>query len=353
MNFYKNILLIAIYFFFTSAFACIETDVQLDINDVSCYNQNNGSIKVLETLISDKTPYKYSLNGGAFTINPLFSGLAPGSYTLVIKNTDNCDLLYPDPIVINQPDSLSLSIIVDPIVCGSDAKLYAQISGGVEPYLYEWNNDATSNLDTLRNLSAGTYSLKITDQNNCSKIQTADVLPGTVFSVEALTSADLIQVGEEVTLNVDVLGGGTQLSYQWFPVSGLDCPTCSETTAKFFDDIQLIVVVNDLENGCSASDSVFILVEGKFSLYIPNAFSPNSDNKNEKFLIYGVGIASATTNIYDKNGFLVFEGDTFINGWDGTISGNNAREGLYFYHANIIYADDSIREQKGQITLIR
>lgn len=353
MNVFKSFLLITLTLFLKSAWACVGTDVQLDINNISCFNQNNGSIKVLETLISDKTPYKYSLNGSAFTANPLFSGLSEGNYTLVVKNQDNCDYTYPDPIIITQPDSIGFNIIVDPIVCGNDAKLYAEISGGVGPYLYEWNNDSKLNIDTLRGLSSGSYSLKITDQNYCTKIKNAEVFSGVLFSVNATSSENLVQVGEEITLNAEVSGGGSQFSYQWFPTAGLNCSSCSQTTAKLFNNTQLTVVVNDLENGCSASDSVFIKVEGAFTLYIPNAFSPNSDKRNEKFLVYGVGISSATANIYDKNGFLVFEGDVFDAGWDGTISGNPAIEGLYFYHANIIYADQTIREQKGQITLVR
>lgn len=353
MNFIKSCLIFSSLLFLKPALACVGTDVQLDINSITCYNKNNGSIKVLETLISDKTPYKFSLNGGAFTSNALFSGLAPGTYSLVVKNSENCDFTYPDPIIIEEPDSISLNIVVNPIVCGGDAKLYAEISGGVGPYLYQWNNDPKLNLDTLRDLSVGNYTLRITDQNNCVNTKNAEVLPGTVFSVNALTSTNLIQVGETAVLNAEVLGGGTEFSYQWFPISGLECSTCSETTALLFYDTQISVVVNDLENGCIASDSVFIKVEGAFSLYIPNAFSPNTDNRNEKFLAYGVGITTATANIYDKNGFLVFEGDILTDGWDGNVNGNTAREGLYFYHANITYADETIREQKGQITLIR
>lgn len=353
MKIYTSFLIIVLTLFLKPVLACVGTDVQLDINTISCYNKNDGSIKVLETLISDKTPYKYSLNGSAFTANPLFSNLKEGTYTLVVKNIDNCDYTYPDPINITQPDSIGLNIVVDPIVCGNDAKLYAEISGGVGPYLYEWNNDSKLNLDTLRDLSSGSYSLKITDQNSCTKINSAEVLPGILFSVTASSSADLVQVGEEFTLNTEVTGGGTQFSYQWFPASGLTCSSCNETTAKLYNSAQLTVVVNDLDNGCSSTDSVFITVEGAFSLYIPNAFSPNSDTRNEKFLVYGVGITSATANIYDKNGFLVFEGDVLDNGWDGTISGNLARDGLYFYHVNIVYADNTIREQKGQITLVR
>ena len=297
MNFLKSFLIIATAIYLKPAFSCVGTDIQIDVNDVTCYNKNNGSIEVLETLISDKTPYRYSLNGSAFTTNPLFSGLTPGPYSLVVKNTDNCDFAYPEIILITQPDSISLNIVVEPLVCGDDAKLYAQISGGLGPYLYEWNNNPLSNLDTLRNLSAGIYSLKITDQNSCIKIQNSEVLAETIFKVYASTSADLIQIGEEITLSVEVLGGGAQLSYQWFPTSSIDCSTCSETTAKLFEDTQLSVIVNDLENGCIASDSVFIEIEGEFSLFIPNAFSPNLDNKNEKFLIYGFGIIRNCTFI--------------------------------------------------------
>ncbi|MCO5232403.1 MAG: gliding motility-associated C-terminal domain-containing protein [Chitinophagales bacterium] len=353
MIFFRLFFLLLFISSIQNIYACDGTDFQLDINDASCYNTSTGSIEILPTLISDNLPYQYSLNGGIFTSQNLFSNLPAGSYQLVVRNNKGCDSLISNLIEILQPEELKLNIIAEPIICGNDAKLYAQISGGSGPYLYQWNNNPSMNTDTLRRMSAGTYQLEITDQNKCSANDTILINDKLPFSVVATSSSYDIIVGEEINLNAQVSGGGSNISYQWFPIDGIDCNNCQETTAKIFKSSEIYVVANDLDNGCMASDTLYIAVKGEFSLYIPNAFSPNGDNKNDIFLVYGIGIQEATSKIYDKNGFLVFEGEVLASGWDGKVNDQNALSGLYFYHCSISYFDGTIREQKGQLTLIR
>lgn len=338
---------------FQDAEACTGTDVQLDITAVSCNGSNTGSIKVLNTFISDHLPYTYSLNGGAFTSNNEFYNLTAGSYTLVVRNSLNCDYTYPDPVVINEPDPLTVNALSTGITCGKDAKAYAEINGGIGPYLYSWNTSPPSAIDTLRNIGEGTYEVTITDQNGCTQTASTTVNAGTSFSVTANPGDTRIKIGEVITLSAAVAGGGTNIAYQWLPEKGLSCSACAETEAQLYETTQFIVVANDLVNGCSASDTLTVTVEGVFTLFIPNAFSPNGDRKNEQFLVYGVGVDLATVEIFDTNGFQVYSGPAFDSGWDGTVNGNPAREGIYFYSADITYIDGSLKSEKGQIVLIR
>lgn len=353
MNYIRIYLILFSLLFFENIFACVGTDVLVDKNNVSCFNGNDASIRILTTNISQNLPYTYSLNSGSFTSNNTFNQLTEGTYSLVIKDNNGCDFTYPDLIEITQPEELIVDIESTPFICGADAKLYANISGGIAPYIYTWNNDPTVKVDTLRNVGNGFYSLSIQDQNQCIATDTLTIQSYDVFNVIMDASATEIQIGEEVFFTSTVEFGGTNLSYQWFPDNDMECSVCSETSSRFYRNTLVRVVVHDLDNGCIASDSIQIEVDGSFSLYIPNAFSPNGDHKNEKFLIYGVGLSSALLSVYDKNGFLLYQGDGLIQGWDGTISGQPKEHGLYFYQANVTYFDGTISERKGQITLIR
>jgi hypothetical protein len=51
-----------------------------------------------------------------------------------------------------------------------------QVTGGTNPFVYTWT-DAVSNTNTATNLAAGTYTLTVTDANNCTATQSAEVLP--------------------------------------------------------------------------------------------------------------------------------------------------------------------------------
>ncbi|MCO5231771.1 MAG: gliding motility-associated C-terminal domain-containing protein [Chitinophagales bacterium] len=353
MNFYKVFCLLFFISPFQKYYACEGTDFQIDINDVSCFNQSDGSIEIVPTLISDKLPYQYSLNGGSFTSQSIFTNLSAGDYQLTVRNSDGCDSILPNLIKVIQPEELKLNIIAEPILCGNDAKLYTQISGGVGPYLYTWNNNSAINGDTLRNLKAGFYQLQIKDQNACTVSDTITIEDKSAFSVSASSSKDEIIIGEDILLSSQVLGGSSNISYQWFPIDGIECSNCQESSALLFKSTEIYIVANDLDYGCTASDTIFITVKGEFSLYIPNAFSPNGDGKNELFQVYGIGIQEATSKIYDKNGFLVYEGDVLSLGWNGKVNGQNSLPGLYFYHCSVQYSDGTIREQKGQLTLVR
>ncbi|KQN38216.1 hypothetical protein ASE92_01915 [Pedobacter sp. Leaf41] len=88
-------------------------------------------------------------------------------------------------------------------------------------------------------------------------------------------------------------------------------------------------------------------------IYIPNAFTPNNDGKNDVFLIYGNTIASAKMSIYTQWGQLIFQSDNVSNGWDGTFKGVNQPIGVYVFMVEVQLTDGSTVVKKGTVTLLR
>ncbi|MCD6112323.1 MAG: gliding motility-associated C-terminal domain-containing protein [Bacteroidales bacterium] len=115
------------------------------------------------------------------------------------------------------------------------------------------------------------------------------------------------------------------------------------------------VTVTDT-NGCSASGNIKVKqCPGK--LWIPNAFTPNSDGKNDNFKIFGSleGVSKFKLSIFDKWGKLLYSTDNIYEGWDGKSNGQLCPAGVYIWV--IYYTEQGTGEGektlKGHVTLLR
>jgi gliding motility-associated-like protein len=80
-----------------------------------------------------------------------------------------------------------------------------------------------------------------------------------------------------------------------------------------------VYVLTGSIGACIASDSVQITLKDSIAptLFIPNAFTPNEDNINDEFKVFGEGIVEFDGNIFDRWGELIFHWDNIEGGWDG------------------------------------
>lgn len=88
-------------------------------------------------------------------------------------------------------------------------------------------------------------------------------------------------------------------------------------------------------------------------IFVPNAFTPNGDGKNDILYVYGTAIKSVTFSIYDQYGQLMFKGTSQANGWDGTFKGSNQPVAVYVYYVEAIMNDGETVNKKGSVTLLR
>jgi len=115
----------------------------------------------------------------------------------------------------------------------------------------------------------------------------------------------------------------------------------------------MLVAISD--HGCTDTIRQNIYVDPNVSFYIPNAFTPNDDEKNPTFICKGEGINWSTFEmiIYDRWGKLLFLTNDHNNGWDGKSKGQKATPGIYPYI--ISFTDIKFKEHKykGTVTLIK
>jgi len=147
------------------------------MNPISTYNIDTNSINILckdsANGAINLTPYNlinpiYSWIGpnGFTSSQEDISGLRPGNYQVLINDDSNCPVTYS--FDISEPSPLNVLSSLSKVACegGSDGAINLVVSGGTYPYSYVWSN-AFGNFSFNNNLSAGPYSVTVTDNNNC------------------------------------------------------------------------------------------------------------------------------------------------------------------------------------------
>ncbi len=158
-----------------------------------------------------------------------------------------------------------------------------------------------------------------------------------------------IVINQPLQLN----GSGAQF-YSWSPPTGLNNPTISNPVALLSKDQQYVLTVESAA-GCIARDTINITVyQVKPDLYVPNAFTPNADGKNDLFRPIPIGMRSLNYfKVYNRLGQLVFSTNRQKDGWDGTFNGQPQDPGVFVWMAEgVDYLGKTIFK-KGSVTLIR
>ena len=115
--------------------------------------------------------------------------------------------------------------------------------------------------------------------------------------------------------------GTKPLSYNWQPASFLNNANEAKPTLSLEDDQSFVLTVSS-EDGCEAKDSVKITVFKGSAIYVPNAFTPNGDGRNELLKPLYVGIKKLVNfSVYNRWGELIFTTTDLSKGWDGTYKG--------------------------------
>lgn len=139
--------------------------------DAKCHRACDGSaLTVIEA--GGTPPFYFQWSNGNTTATP--GGLCAGTYLVTVTDNNNCSAY--DTISIFQPDSITVNVTINDVLCHGDSNgiITAQAEGGVMPYQYAWTDDrgvlVGDGSNNLTNVAAGRYHLQITDSMGCIAI---------------------------------------------------------------------------------------------------------------------------------------------------------------------------------------
>ncbi|MDX1684892.1 MAG: gliding motility-associated C-terminal domain-containing protein, partial [Saprospiraceae bacterium] len=194
-------------------------------------------------------------------------------------------------------------------------------------------------------------------QNGCDSVVYID-LQFEDFEISPSYQSLEIELGDSV--QVDLTANFNYDSLYWSPSSGLSCTQCLNPVIKTTENsIYSLTVISD--NGCLVVAMVEVLVDQDIDLFVPNSFSPNGDNLNDRLKLYvkeGKVEQIKKFNIYSRWGELIYsesgtnpDDGTHI-GWDGTFNGERLNPGVYVYHIDVTLIGDQKVKLNGSVTLI-
>ncbi|MDQ3191466.1 MAG: PKD domain-containing protein, partial [Bacteroidota bacterium] len=137
----------------------------LTYSEVTCNGGNDGTATV--SAIGGSVPYTYSWNTSPVQTSSTANNLTAGVYSVSVSSADGCiTITY---ITISEPVAITLSSTVIDEICGnSNGVATVTASGGTSPYTYAWSSTAVLTTPTTAvGLTAGTYSVTVTDNVNC------------------------------------------------------------------------------------------------------------------------------------------------------------------------------------------
>ena len=106
-------------------------------------------------------------------------------------------------------------------------------------------------------------------------------------------------------------------------------------------------------NGCIDSVTRFIEIRPSAEVYIPNAFTPNGDTKNDVFQVYTHNVTNVEVQIYDRWGLKIVEWNDVKGGWDGRVNGNPAQSDTYVYRVSTVDVNEKQEVRIGHVSLVR
>jgi gliding motility-associated-like protein len=216
--------------------------------NVSCFGGNNGSATV--SIVAGSAPYTMSWSpfGGNSTTG---TGFTAGTYTVTV--TDSLGCISTSSATITEPTQLGISVSsLTDVSCfgGGNGSITVTGTGGTVPYTYAWA-PISSTLPSVNNLSAGSYTVNVTDQNNCPASITVSITqPQSLISSMGSTTSPTCYNSSNATATVNASGGTLPYSYLWS--NGQTGSTAVNLVASSYS-----VTVTDA-NGCTTNSSVLI-----------------------------------------------------------------------------------------------
>lgn len=352
------------------------TDYIVQLNDNGCINQDTARVRVVsfvtlaapqDTIICEGDSVKlYAFTDGLrFNWTPGITISNPTSLITYAVPTTNPTIYQLSSVIggCSTTDDFRVTLAPypganagpDEIICyGQTAQLNASIVGTS----FSWTptvtlNDPSSLSPIASPLAPTNYILTVTGNTGCPKPKFDTVLINVLPKINAFAGRDTsVVVGQPLQFNAS---GAT--SYLWSPSYGLSSVNINNPIGTYNaspDSIRYKVVVSNI-NGCS--DSAYVTVKifnTKPQIFVPTAFTPNRDGKNDTFKPIAVGITKFDYfRVYNRWGQLVFSTTVNETGWDGKIGGKDQGSGTFVWMVKGTDFTGKVVFAKGTVTLIR
>ncbi|MBZ4036016.1 T9SS type A sorting domain-containing protein [Flavobacterium sp. 17A] len=197
----------------TSYSFMIIVNSRLEFANASVSYPECGNTRVYLAARYGRSPHQYSLDGVHYQTASSFNNVAPGSYNIHIKDDYGCT--KDSTLVVPSLTPFTATFLkIDNTCFGfKDGRIEVTANGGKLPYRYSINNNSAQTSNIFPNLAAGTYTVKVTDSNNCLEIYTLQIEQPNILLTPTTARNVTTPGGNDGEITVMASGGTPYYSY--------------------------------------------------------------------------------------------------------------------------------------------
>lgn len=321
-----------------------------NITPPTCDGYPDGSVTMSAT--GGITPYKFSASNGSQSTSGTIGGLQAGSYTFTVTDGNNC-VVDTNIVLSGYPAIVIDSLDIFKVTCNglSDGKIMMKVSGGIPPLMYQLENRTPVTVSAFYDLIAATYKIRIIDDKNCFKDTTVKMeQPDKLVTKINVMPNDCEGYDNDGLVKAEVTGGTKPYNYLW---SMANAGNKAELSGIPNGPYRVQIVDS---NSCKDSASAVVAYDNCCKVFIPDAFTPNGDGRNDKAkILYKGDFTLEKFAIFNRFGQKVFETNIITDGWDGKFNGQLQDLGTFNYYIKGICGNGGTKEVefKGNVTLLK
>jgi gliding motility-associated-like protein len=318
---------------------------------------------IVYTWYSDESLTDAIAEGPDYTI---FGGVPGETYVVYVRGVDpntGCEQSIPVTVRISEltagfPDEVVAACAGEPTSIFTQNSPLATLQYTYEPAgIIDASNPANP---TFTGDESTVVNVTVTDPaTGCDTTLMVTINVTNLFLLEGVANPPEIFTGQSSELSVE--GDCDSCTYTWFPPTGIVEPETGRVVTATPDEAgEWIYEVEVESNGCMEVVEVLLIVEDPICdterIYIPNAFTPNGDNRNDVLRVrskFAEEISEFTLIIYNRWGQEVYKSNDIFESWDGTAEGDPLEPDVYGYWLRVRCPFGEELIQQGNITLMR
>jgi len=287
-----------------------------------------------------------------------------GVYVDSLISSIGCDSIVTLYLVLQSGREIPYTLDINPVSCAgqTDGSVNVTLEGADNTPLTIGLNGQTAVADqaNFTGLAAGMYELRIVDRFGCFVMDSVAIDTPPPLQLDVVADS-VIGLGDTWIVEVQLNQSVDRLSWQ-----GDTTGVCTDRSCFpwQWQPMRDAVIIWEAANGanCVVRDTVSVRVEAQREVFVPNAFSPNGDGRNDFFLAFAKTLevnTISTMRVFDRWGSLMFAGENLsVNeptaGWDGrSRTGELLPQGIYTYHIVLEYIDGTQERLVGTVMLVR
>ncbi|MEL6673639.1 MAG: LamG-like jellyroll fold domain-containing protein [Bacteroidota bacterium] len=291
------------------------------------------------------------------TISPRTSS----EFEVMVFNEWGCGELQQFYVEVDSPCCRFIDlepIWVEPADCNlANGAAEVLASMGNPPFAYQWNTLPAQTGPLAENLAAGIYEVSVRDSLDCRdtlriEIREEKTVEAEIGVIDLNTNRPLLLSRATIQF-IDQSRGASRILWDFGDGTQSTQPNPIHRYQEPGTYQVCLTAWNETED-CIDKDTLWleILLPGR--IFVPTAFTPNEDLRNDRFMAMGEGVESFALFIFNRWGEKIKTLNSLQDSWDGrSEQGKPVPEGVYVYRLEAVLNGGILLRRSGTITLIR